>query len=159
MIANIDRVYAVLSGLIRELRPVGFDDLGVVAAVEHCVNEWRSRLPGTTIELSAGGDLESLNETRGMVIFRLVQEALTNVARHSSATRVRILIERTASDGGIDVLIADNGCGADLDLPRSGLGLIGMRERVTALGGSIALASGRGEGFKVTASLPVGESA
>jgi two-component system, NarL family, sensor histidine kinase UhpB len=159
MIANIDRVYAVLSGLIRELRPVGFDDLGVVAAVEHCVNEWRSRLPGTTIELSAGGDLESLNETRGMVIFRLVQEALTNVARHSSATRVRILIERTASDGGIDVLIADNGCGADLDLPRSGLGLIGMRERVTALGGSIALASGRGEGFKVKASLPVGESA
>jgi two-component system, NarL family, sensor histidine kinase UhpB len=152
MIANIDRVYHVLGGLIRQLRPAGFDELGVTAAIEHCVEEWRSRLPATLIELSVG-DL-SVDESHGMVIFRLVQESLTNIARHSSATRVRILIERT--DQGIEVVIADNGRGADLSLPRAGLGLIGMRERVASLGGSIALSGGAGEGFTVKASLPLG---
>jgi signal transduction histidine kinase len=52
-------------------------------------------------------------------------------------------------------VIADNGCGADMDVPGSGLGLIGMRERVTALGGSLTLTSARGAGFKVMASLPI----
>ncbi|HEY5264764.1 MAG TPA: hypothetical protein VIJ37_07200, partial [Steroidobacteraceae bacterium] len=55
----------------------------------------------------------------------------------------------------IEVLIADDGCGADMDAPRAGLGLVGMRERVCAVGGSIALASERGAGFKVSASLPM----
>lgn len=158
MIVNIDRVYAVLGGLIRQLRPVGFDDLGVIAALEHCVNEWRARLPATRFEMSTVGELESLDETRGLVIFRLVQEALTNIARHSQATQVRIRVERAASGEGIEVLVADNGCGADLNLPRSGLGLVGMRERVAALGGSITLAGSRGEGFKVIASLPMAPS-
>jgi two-component system, NarL family, sensor histidine kinase UhpB len=158
MIVNIDRVYAVLGGLIRQLRPVGLDDLGVVAALEHCVNEWRGRLPATRIEMSTAGDLESLDETRGLVIFRLVQEALTNIARHSQASEVRIRIERAASGEDIEVFVADNGRGADLNLPRTGLGLIGMRERVVALGGSITLAGSRGEGFKVIASLPMVQS-
>jgi signal transduction histidine kinase len=154
MIGNIDRVYNVLRGLIRQLRPVGFDELGLLAALEHCINEWRTRLPETTIELSSRGDLELLDEVRGLVIFRLVQEALTNVARHSSATQVQILIERPSGTQGLNVLVADNGRGADLSLPRTGLGLVGMRERVAALGGLISLASGSGQGFQVKAFIP-----
>jgi glucose-6-phosphate-specific signal transduction histidine kinase len=157
MIANIDRVYGVVTDLIRQLRPVGFDDLGVAAALEHCVNEWRSRLPSTTIEMSIIGDFDTLDETRGLVLYRLVQEALTNIARHSKATRVEIRIAPgglAGSTQNIEVLIADNGSGADMSAPRAGLGLAGMRERVSALGGSIALASERGVGFKVMASLP-----
>jgi two-component system sensor histidine kinase UhpB len=156
MIANIDRVYSVVTGLIRQLRPVGFDDLGVAAALEHCVNEWRSRLPGMSIEMSIDGDFESLDEIRGLTLYRLVQEALTNIARHSKASKVeiRIFAARTATARqSIEVLIADNGCGADVAAPRSGLGLAGMRERVSSLGGSIALASEPGAGFKVMASL------
>jgi two-component system sensor histidine kinase UhpB len=158
MIANIDRVYAVVTGLIRQLRPVGFDDLGVTAALEHCVNEWRSRLPSATIEMSISGDFETLDETRGLVLYRLVQEALTNIARHSQATKVEIRIASAPTAGvgqSIEILIADNGCGADMKAPGTGLGLIGMRERVSALGGSITLASERGAGFKVMSSLPV----
>jgi two-component system sensor histidine kinase UhpB len=157
MIVNIDRVYDVLRGLIRQLRPVGFDDLGVIAALEHCVNEWRLRLPATAIDMSSVGELGALDEARGLVIFRLVQEALTNVARHAAATQVRILIDRSASRQGIEVLIADNGRGADLSVPRSGFGLVGMRERVAALGGSISLLGGQGEGFKVMAFIPLAE--
>jgi len=158
MIANIDRVYGVVTGLIRQLRPVGFDDLGVSAALEHCVNEWRSRLPSTAIEMSMSGEFGSLDETRGLALYRLVQEALTNIARHSRATNVEI---RIAAGRVVDlrpyveILIADNGAGADMRVRRTGLGLVGMRERVSALGGSIALASEPGAGFKVEASLPM----
>jgi two-component system sensor histidine kinase UhpB len=158
MIANIDRVYGVVTGLIRQLRPVGFDDLGVTAALEHCINDWRSRLPLTRIELSITGDFETLDETRGLVLYRLVQEALTNIARHAHATRVEIQIAAgRAADPGqrMEILIADNGAGADLGAPRPGLGLVGMRERVSALGGSVMLATEPGAGFKVVASLPM----
>jgi two-component system, NarL family, sensor histidine kinase UhpB len=156
MIVNIDRVYAVLRGLIRRLRPVGFDDLGVLAALEHCLNEWRTRLPHVRIELSCAPQLESLDEARRLLVFRLVQEAMTNVARHSAATQVRIQIERVARRG-VEVVIADNGIGADLEMPRSGLGLVGMRERAAALGGAVGVTSSRGAGFKVTAFVPLEE--
>jgi two-component system, NarL family, sensor histidine kinase UhpB len=158
MIANIDRVYDVVTGLIRQLRPVGFDDLGFAAAVEHCVDDWRSRLPQTSIELSASGDFAALDESRGLVLYRLVQEALTNIARHSRATRVEIRIDAGRSTNAarcVEILIADNGVGADLGAPRLGLGLVGMRERVSALGGSISLASERGAGFQVKATVPM----
>jgi two-component system, NarL family, sensor histidine kinase UhpB len=158
MIVNIDRVYGVVTGLIRQLRPVAFDDLGVAAALEHCINEWRSRLPSATIESSISGDLAKLDETRGLVLYRLVQEALTNVARHSQATQVEIRIEQSEDARGarrVDMLIADNGRGADMKAPRTGLGLVGMRERVAALGGSISLASEPGAGFRVMSSLPM----
>jgi two-component system sensor histidine kinase UhpB len=156
VIANVDRVYEVLRGLIRQLRPVGLDELGLVAALENCANEWRSRLPATQIEMVCGADLDALAESRALVLFRLVQEALTNVARHSSATRVKIEIGRAASAAGIDISIADNGRGADLSAHRSGLGLIGMRERVAALGGSFAVSSANGAaGFEVRAFLPL----
>jgi signal transduction histidine kinase len=158
MIANIDRVYDVVTGLIRQLRPVGFDDLGFAAAVEHCVDDWRSRLPQTAIELSVSGDFAVLDESRGLMLYRLVQEALTNIARHARATRVEIRIDAGQSTSAarcIEILIADNGVGDDLRAPRLGLGLIGMRERVSALGGSISLASERGAGFQVKATVPM----
>jgi two-component system, NarL family, sensor histidine kinase UhpB len=158
MIANIDRVYDVVTGLIRQLRPVGFDDLGFAAAVEHCVDDWRSRLPQTAIELSVSGDFAALDESRGLVLFRLVQEALTNIARHAGAARVEIRIDAGRSANAarcVELLIADNGIGADLRAPRLGLGLVGMRERVSALGGSISLASERGAGFQVKATVPM----
>jgi len=157
MIANIDRVYSVVTGLIRKLRPVAFDDLGVAAALEHCVNEWRSRLPATSIETCISNELVTLDETRAMVLYRLVQEALTNIARHSQATRVEIRIDppQDARVGQcINIFIADNGRGADIKAPRIGLGLVGMRERVISLGGSIHLASEPGTGFRIIASLP-----
>jgi two-component system, NarL family, sensor histidine kinase UhpB len=153
MIVNVDRVYSILRGLIRRLRPVAFDDLGVAAALEHCINEWRLRLPATKIELVCVAELESLEEGRRLVVFRLVQEALTNVARHSSATQVRIRFQHSPGQG-IEIVIADNGVGTDLDLPRAGLGLVGMRERVAALGGTVSVASSRGMGFRVMAFVP-----
>src|SRR3984957_4538997 len=92
MIANIDRVYGAGAGLLRQLRPVGFDELGVAAALEHCVKEWRVRLPAVTIELTVSGDFEALDEARGLVLYRLLQGAATKNSRHPPATPVEIRI-------------------------------------------------------------------
>jgi two-component system, NarL family, sensor histidine kinase UhpB len=155
VIANVDRVYEVVRGLIHQLRPVGLDELGLVAALENCVNEWRSRLPAIQIEMSCAPELDALAESGALVLFRLVQEALTNVARHSAATRVEIQIGRATAAPGVDICITDNGHGADCSTPSRGLGLIGMRERVAALGGSIAVSPADGTpGFQVRAFLP-----
>jgi signal transduction histidine kinase len=162
LIDNVDRVYGVVSNLIRQLRPVGFDELGIAAAVEYCVNEWRARLPDVIMELSIVGELRELLEIKRLALYRLVQESLTNIGRHAQATRVSIRIERVdrarLGIGEVVVSIADNGRGMDLEAPRAGLGLVGMRERVAALGGRLELTSRPGAGLQITASIPLAAS-
>jgi two-component system, NarL family, sensor histidine kinase UhpB len=160
MIENIDRVYTVVAGLIRQLRPVAFDELGVAAALEHCVGEWRHRLPSTRIHLGLECDLSRLDAVRALALFRLVQESLTNIARHAQARRVDIRIAVRAAETAecIEATITDDGRGADLGVPGRGLGLIGMRERTAAFGGSLVLSSAPGAGFKVCATLPIAAS-
>jgi two-component system sensor histidine kinase UhpB len=155
MIANIDRIYEVVRGLVHELRPVGLDDLGLAAALEHCVAEWRARLPSAGVDLRLAGELELLDEMQSLVVYRLVQEALTNIARHAAATRVRIAVNRDVAVRRVDVVISDDGRGTDLSTPRAGLGLVGMRERVNALGGTLTLDSQRGNGFMIAAAWPL----
>ncbi len=158
MIENIDRVYAVVAGLIRQLRPVAFDELGVAAALEHCVGDWRHRLPSTRIQLLVECDLSRLDAARALALFRLVQESLTNIARHAQARRVDIRIAATRAAGTmecIEATIGDDGRGAELGIPGRGLGLVGMRERVAAFGGSLLLSSAPGAGFQVCATLPI----
>jgi len=161
MIENIDRVYAVVTGLIRQLRPVAFDELGVAAALEHCVGDWRHRLPSTRIHLDIECDLSRLDAVRALALFRLVQESLTNVARHAQAERVDIRIATVRageSSECIEATITDDGRGADLGVPGKGLGLIGMRERTAAFGGSLLLSSAPAGGFRVRATLPIAGS-
>ena len=159
MIQSIDRMNAVVVGLLRQLRPVGLDELGLCAAIEHCVGDWRRRLPHTVIELRTTGELDVIGEATSLALYRLVQEALTNVARHSSAKHVSIAISRenpkSLATERIRVRIIDDGVGAELDAPRSGLGLVGMRERLEGLGGSLTLTSEPGRGFELDAWLPL----
>jgi signal transduction histidine kinase len=159
MVENIDRVYAVVGGLIRQLRPAGLDELGLAAALEHCLNDWRQRLAPIRIGLAIECDLGSLDPPLSLALFRLIQEAMTNIARHSRASEVQVRISgRRLGDGrqGIDAAVVDNGRGADLDVPSRGLGLVGMRERVAAFGGSLAVSSRPGGGFAIRATLPAG---
>lgn len=158
-IGNVDRVQHVLLGLIRQLRPVGLDELGLAAAIEHYVDEWRRRLPQISIGLTMTGHLEGLDEMRRLAIYRLVQEALTNVTRHSKATHVEIRIVREdaapQATPRILVCVEDNGIGADPGRSGTGLGLIGMRERLEAVGGSLLVNSPASGGFRLHAQIPV----
>jgi two-component system, NarL family, sensor histidine kinase UhpB len=160
-ICNIDHIHSVVMGLIRQLRPVGLDELGLAAALEHCVDEWRRRLPQISIRLRMAERLDGgLDEMRRLAIYRLVQEALTNVARHSGATQVEVGITREDAPppaaSRIVVRIEDNGVGAGHGRSGVGLGLIGMRERVEAVGGSLLVNNSAQGGFVLRGQLPIG---
>jgi two-component system, NarL family, sensor histidine kinase UhpB len=159
IVENCNHIHGALATLIRELRPAGLDELGLAAAVEHCVQTWRTRLAGVSLGLSISGDFTTLPESMAVTLYRLVQEAMTNVAKHSAARHVTIHLKRAADGalGGerVEVTVADDGVGTAAGLPTRGLGLIGMRERVMALRGELVLASTPGRGFELAARIPV----
>jgi signal transduction histidine kinase len=158
-VENCNHIHGALAMLIRELRPAGLDELGLAAAVEHCVQTWRTRLSQVSLGLSINGDFTTLPESLAVTLYRLVQEALTNVAKHAAAHHVAVRLER-AGDGRmggewIEVTVVDDGAGTAAGMPTRGLGLIGMRERVMALQGELAFASTPGQGFELSARIPV----
>jgi two-component system sensor histidine kinase UhpB len=163
IVENCNHIHGALATLMRELRPTGLDELGLAAALEHCVDTWRARLPDVSLELSMTGDFSSLPESITVTLYRLVQEALTNVAKHAAASRVSVRLDRPSGDGAaddrIDVEIADDGVGATAELPTRGLGLIGMRERVMALQGRLAFKGSPGRGFELSAQIPIAPAA
>jgi two-component system sensor histidine kinase UhpB len=147
----VDHVYAVVSDMIRRLRPAGLDELGLVAALENFLDHWRLRLPQTRLTLSVSGELDDLGELMNLAIYRLVQEAITNSSRHASASRIDIALSRGSE---IVLTIADDGRGMDTSVTRQGFGLSGMRERVEMMGGSFSLESTPGRGLAIEARLP-----
>jgi two-component system, NarL family, sensor histidine kinase UhpB len=152
IVANCNHIHTALTALIRQLRPVGLDELGLGAALEHCVDTWRPRLPGVQLDLQLVGDFGDLGETLTLTVYRVVQEGLNNVAKHASAARVTMQLER--AHHLITIAIVDDGMGVDTKVPTLGLGLIGMRERVAALSGRLEVRSAPGEGFELKAEIP-----
>lgn len=141
-----------LRRIVTELRPTVLDDLGLFAAIEWQVDEFRRRT-GIDCRLGIACD-EEPPETRAIVLFRLMQESLTNVMRHAAATRVDV--ELWAENDRLILEIADNGRGLPADaLERPGAhGLRGMRERVRHLGGTLDIGPTPGGGVTLRASLP-----
>jgi glucose-6-phosphate-specific signal transduction histidine kinase len=163
IITNADHVYGTVGGLIRRLRPVGLDELGLAAALEHIVDGARARAPSTRFNLAIEGDVEHLGETSDLTIYRLVQEGLTNCAKHAAASNVEIQLVRSriTQRDSIVLTMTDNGSGANwaADAGRKdGLGLVGMRERVEALGGELHITTAPGYGFRFVASFPLEEA-
>jgi signal transduction histidine kinase len=158
IISVTDRLQLVVRDIVRRLRPPGLDELGLSAALENCIEGWRRRLPSIEISVAVAEDLGRLDEATNITLYRLVQEGLTNVAKHARADRVEILMEErpAASRAGSEVVLSmrDNGVGSAPSPPLSGWGLVGMRERVEALKGRFDVTSGH-EGFGFVASLPV----
>jgi two-component system, NarL family, sensor histidine kinase UhpB len=160
IVASADLVHESVARLIGELRPVGLDELGLSAAIEHCADQWRARLEPASLSLSIDEHVDALDEACTLALYRTVQEALANCARHARATRVEVRVEWNEGTGaeprGALVRVADDGVGADLGAAPGGLGLVGMRERVTALGGSLSLESAPRAGFRLLARVPAG---
>lgn len=161
IIRHVDHLHAIVRDLIRELRPVALDDLGLQAALEHYLDHCRQRMPRVQLDVALVGDLDTLDEPLNLAIYRLTQEALTNIARHAQAGHVAIRVARSApaadASDAVTFSISDDGRGADPARPHAGLGLIGMRERVEMLGGIWRITTGRDQGFDLFARIPVGE--
>jgi len=160
IVAIVDRVQATVRDIVRRLRPTGLDELGLEAAIEHCVDGWRQRLPSVRFEYDFGARESNWSEAVNMTIYRVVQEGLTNAARHAHASHVTIRLEQLdaspAGAGVIRVDISDDGVGvAAPGVSTSGLGLAGMRERVESLGGALETTNVTKGGFRIVASIPV----
>jgi signal transduction histidine kinase len=139
-----------------ELRPSALDDFGLVPALERLAATFEERSGIRTVVESSLGD-ERLPAEAETVLYRLVQEALTNAARHAGAGRVDIVLTRRA--GGVSAIVEDDGRGFEAGEAREdALGLVGMRERLALLGGTLAIESARGEGTALVAYVPVAPS-
>jgi signal transduction histidine kinase len=146
-----------LRGALFRLRPPDVEELGLTASLQGLVAGWNSRCGGRTrfdIELSQG--LESLPSPVCDSLYRIAQEALTNAAKHADATRVGLHLTLTpSSEGGeIELSVEDDGRASE-HVVKSGMGLLGMRERVESLGGRLAFEAGRERGATLLVVIPL----
>jgi signal transduction histidine kinase len=152
-----------LRGALFRLRPPDVEELGLTASLQGLVAGWNGRSGGRTrFEITLSGDLQCLPAPICDGLYRIAQEAITNTAKHAGATRVVLHLAereaRTASGDGvsseIELSIEDNGRTNDHDVG-SGMGLLGMRERVASLGGRLSLEAGRERGTILHVVIPV----
>ena len=140
-----------------QLRPAALDDLGLVRAITSYAKTWSER-SHIGVELHTGNlDERRLPPEVEVTLYRIVQEALTNVVKHAKASRVSILLNR--QEGAVTAIVEDDGRGFDPDDPKSvpggRLGLLGMRERAAQLNGSVTIESVVGQGTTVLVRIPV----
>ncbi len=156
--AHVDQIIENVRRISRDLSPVVLEDLGLSSAVKQMVKKF-IRHHDIDMHLDIGDIDRLFTQKTGIVLYRIVQESLTNVSRHSGATSVSVILRE--NDGMFYFLVEDNGRGFDaaqaLDgAPLSkGLGIATLKERVRMLGGALELRSQKGEGTRVGFSIPV----
>jgi signal transduction histidine kinase len=143
-----------------DLRPASLDDLGLVPALESYVERYSDNWP-VRVTLSVEGLRRRLPRDAELVLYRVVQEALTNIAKHASAKAARVRLSRRRNQ--VVLVIEDDGKGFEPDGVQrtrgSGLGLFGMRERLALVGGDLQVESTRGDGTRITARVPLAAKA
>jgi two-component system sensor histidine kinase UhpB len=148
------QLYAAMHDLIPRLRPVALDNLGLGAALEEQVSEWRRQHPHVEFALALGDLPDDLGESYALAAYRIVQEAVTNALRHAKPRRIEI--DARADQRTLALEIRDDGAGLPADWQRSGhFGVRGMRERARMLGGDVRLENIVGGGVRVGAMLPL----
>jgi signal transduction histidine kinase len=154
MQALLDAMVASTRRISADLRPLMLDDLGLAAAVEWLVESFRER-NAIECELVAASEDLDFKEPLASCVFRILQESLTNVARHSGASSVQVALAR--SDGEIALTVKDNGRGFSPDTPRKpeSYGLVGLRERAYLVGGKVKIDSAPGRGVRIDVRIPL----
>ncbi len=153
----VEKSVDVVHRFARELRPTVLDDLGLIPALHTFMKNFRGQT-GIRVSLSAFASIEKVNGDRRTVLYRIAQEALTNVARHAQASHAEVRIEKV--DGGVCMKIIDDGKGFHekrLQRARESnrLGMVGMRERLEMVGGKLTVTSIPGKGTTVIAQVPL----
>jgi signal transduction histidine kinase len=149
--ALVDSVRKELTDLIHELRPPAMDGQNLVDVLKEYAIEWAHRT-GIEIEVSVQ-EPGPLSLEVEQTLYRIAQEGLANVARHSAANHVDLLL--SDQDGVVTMEIADDGCGFDPRGEHAGMGLVSMRERAEALNGEVVIESEPGRGTHISVTLPV----
>jgi len=150
----LDESVTATRRIAADLRPLILDDLGLVAAVEWLTQRFAER-SGTACAVTISPQDLELDEPYATAVFRILQEALSNVARHAKASRVDVEIAR--SDSEVRVRVQDDGCGFEAALPRktNSFGLVGLRERSHLVDGVLEIASATGRGTLIEVRIPL----
>jgi len=147
----VERSIDALRRISEGLRPGMLDVLGLAAAIEHHVAQFQART-GIRCTLAMNREEFEIDDRLATAIFRIIQEALTNVMRHATATQVSVMIEDAADN--FRIRVEDNGKGFAVPAGKKTFGLLGIRERVKILGGQIEIDSSPGAGTRIEACLP-----
>lgn len=153
----VDTTIKSVKRISSELRPRILDDLGLVAAIQWLIKDFQSRTE-ILCECTLLPDDVMLGKKLSTTLFRICQEALTNIARHSKASRAAIVLKKSA--GRVELEVSDNGIGISdgtLENPLS-LGILGIRERVSLLGGTVTIHGDSNRGTTLNVSIPLPES-
>jgi two-component system sensor histidine kinase UhpB len=148
----VGKMMGIIRDMLHRLRPSTLDELGLQASLYELIEGWRSRNRGITTNTNISSDLLGLEETYAITIYRIIQECLTNISKHSNATQLTIKVELPSDS--LRLLVADNGQGFDPKHTPRGFGLLGMRERVEGLGGSFDLMAAIGNGVQISINIP-----
>ncbi len=154
----VNRIIRTVRKIATELRPGILDELGVGAAIEWMGKDFKNRT-GIRCKVTVKGVEKVSDPVLSTAIFRIVQEALTNVMRHAAASEVTVRLEK--KDDTLTLEVRDNGVGireGRIFDPHS-LGIIGIRERVLLLGGEAVISGKPGEGTLVGVTIPLGKGA
>ena len=149
---QLDAAIASVRRIAAELRPRVLDDLDFAEALTWQTREF-TRHSGLDVTLNLEGAAQVKDNDAATALFRIVQEALTNVVRYAQASAVRIALKQI--DANIVLSIHDNGVGFDSSVHRTGVGLVGMRERCTAIGGHFGIVSQAHQGTTIVVSVPL----
>ena len=154
----VDQTIQSVRKIATELRPGILDALGLVAAIEWAAAEFETRT-GTRCLLDLPNDALKIDQERDTAIFRILQETLTNIARHSHATEAKIWLTKDA-DGSLSLDVHDNGIGFNEEelAARGALGILGMRERTLLLGGEFLMSGARNQGTRIRVRIPLSRS-
>jgi two-component system, NarL family, sensor histidine kinase UhpB len=149
-----DQIYDGVHRLIAKLRPLALDRFGLRDALQDLLDDRRVHHPDVALQLSTSGPLDGLDDALSTTVYRLVQEAVNNALRHAQASRIDVQLD--ASAHGLELLVTDNGTGQVAQFQAPGhYGMLGMRERAQALGGSFEVAQMAPTGVRIRVSLPM----
>jgi two-component system sensor histidine kinase UhpB len=141
----------IVHELLQRLRPRVIDELGIGLALRELIQHWRQRNRGISVIYSLKNDMAVVDDTVSITVYRVVQECLTNITKHSQAKRVTVKVNQ--NDINIDIFIEDDGVGFDQTQMTKGYGLAGMRERIQGLFGEMHMISNE-NGSKIHVVLP-----
>ncbi len=154
--ATAESLYASTRDIVKSLRPEVIDTLGLAGAVEEMVRAYDKVHPHCRFAFSQDLGLTDIPGELAMPAYRVAQEALNNVVKHADATQVSVHLGLSQDRQQMSIEIKDNGKGFDTSTSnQSGLGLIGMRERVASVGGELCISSPRGQGTTIFVTLPL----
>lgn len=156
IINSAGQIHQMIRRMLRRLRPVVLDQLGLADSLEEMLGQWRAHHPDIYCELTLEGALNDLNEVTNITLYRTIQSALTNISSHAGASQVSVNLRRKPDH--ILLSVADNGQGMNMHLPSLGLGLLGMRERTIAAEGEFSFTSKPGHGLRIDVKLPLTQS-